>query len=520
MASNPFSSVPPLFADLAKSLAGDLECAQDKLTVYSNDGSLYTVRPQAVVFPKQATDIKHVLSFAREYHIPVTVWGKGASRSGGALGEGIILDMSRYFTHVRQINMLDQTITVDAGVTIKSLREKLHAWKVDIPVLTAQDNDSTLGAFIATKSATPTSFSSGTIREWIEGLTVVVDTGEEHKIADGITPSGRLLGIYQSLFPVLTENASMIRAQKPALHDDATGYSIWNTSIGPRQLLDELVGSEGTLGIITSVTLRLVPHNHHTLTVCIPFSETKLLSSYIEIAKHHHANHMFLYDGTFMELVDRYHYNVIPSYPNARFALTISFFGQDKEHLHRMVKTFTRALPELPEETQVIEDKYCIERITESSFLFSLFESYTQGRLLPNTISDGIIVPLQNVAPCLEDLEQYVKPLGKLYSITGNVGSGHISVVTLFDPLSPLYKEELQEYAKTIMTYTKKYKGGISAISGDGLSRSLFLSYMYNEATVAIFKKIKQVWDPLAILNPGKKIALDQRYLDEHLRTI
>ena len=201
--SNPFSSIPPLFYDLSKVLAGEIECSKNKMIPYSTDGSPYTVMPQAIVFPKTATDIKHVLSFAREYSMPVNIRGRGSNKNGGSLGEGIIIDMTRYYTQVRQINMLEQTITVDAGVTVKSLRERLHGWKMDIPVLTAQDDDATIGGIVSTKSCSPTSFNYGTLREWIEGVNVVVDTGEEHKLADGITPSGRLLGIYQSLFPLL-----------------------------------------------------------------------------------------------------------------------------------------------------------------------------------------------------------------------------------------------------------------------------------------------------------------------------
>jgi FAD/FMN-containing dehydrogenase len=518
MVSNPFSNIPPLYSDLAKTLVGEIDCSQETLSRYSTDNSPYTIRPQAIIYPKESTDIKHVLAFSREYKIPVTVRGSGTGSQGGSLGEGIILDMGRYFTHVRHINMLEQTITVDAGVTVKMLRERLHGWNVDVPVLTAQDNDATIGGLFATKSATPTSFVAGTIREWVESVTVVIDNGEEHILRDGTTPSGRLLGIYQELFPLLTESSPIIRAHKPSLYDDATGYSVWSTSIGPRQLIDELAGSEGTLAIITAITLRLVPHKHHCVSVCIPIRNTDLITTYVDIAKHHRADHLYLYDGTFMELVDRYHYEITPSFPDANYVLVCTYYNNDREALHQEVRNFSNPLPALISPVAVFDDKRFVERITDFSFTLSLCDAYTQGSYVPCTFGNGIIVPIHNYGALIEDLADYVETLGKMFIITGNVGSGHLSIITLFDPQSPTYKDELARYTKALFTYAKKYKGGISAIDGDGLTRSQFLSYIYNEQANNIFKKIKTVWDPLSILNPGKKISLPARYLEERLR--
>jgi FAD/FMN-containing dehydrogenase len=217
------SAIPPLFSDLITLLQGDIDCSFDTLNKYSTDNSQLTQLPQAVIFPKNSTDIKHIISFAREFKIPITACGKRSSQTGGTLTSGVIVDLTRYFNQIRNINMLDHTIEVDAGVTLKELLSKLHAWQFDIPLLLNQEEDSTLGGIIATRSVQPGSFRNGSIREWIESLTVVLDNGEEHIISDGITPSGRLLGIYQKVFPIITKSAPIIRASKPKLSDDSTG---------------------------------------------------------------------------------------------------------------------------------------------------------------------------------------------------------------------------------------------------------------------------------------------------------
>lgn len=515
--SNPFSNIPPLFSDLAKALAGEIDFSKNTLESHSSDASPYTVRPQTVVYPKNSTDIKHVLGFAREYTMPVTVRGNGTGNQGGCLGEGVVVDMTRYFTHIKQINMFDHTITVDAGVTVKELREKLHGWKMDIPILTAQDNESTVGALVATKSNNPSSFHFGTIREWVEALTIIVDTGEEHRIADGITPSGRLLGIYQSIFPILSSAGPVLRAVKPEMSDDATGYCLWNTSIGPRQLLDQITGSEGTLGIITTVTFRLTPYKAHTRTVCIPISDKSLFSQIIEISKKHKAEHVFLYDSTFMELTDRYHLHGAPSFPEASYTISVSFFGNSEEEVTSLVRSYTKALPVPEKELFYYENKNYIERVTEPSFLTLLLSSYTQGSHTEIHTCDGIIISPLYYVKILSELENYLYSTGKLYVITGNIGSGHLSVTTLFDPHSPTYEQDVDNYTQTMYSIVKKYKGGVSARSGEGIAKTPYIPFFYNEATLRIFNDIKQAWDPLLILNPGKKVGATTTYLHNHL---
>lgn len=516
--SNLLSRIPPLFADLAKLLAGEIECAHGTLTHYSSDGSPYQIFPQAVIYPKNTTDIKHVLSFAREYTMPLSVRGNGSGRNGGCLSEGIVLDMTRYFNQIRNINMVENSITVDAGAKVGLLLEKLHSWNYDIPFFLGMDKEATVGAMFATKSASGSSFHHGTIREWVEGITVVVDNGEEHKIADGITPSGRLLGIYQEVFPLLTKEASIVRGAKPKSHDDATGYNIWNTSIGPRQLLDQLAGSEGTLGIITSITFRIAPYKQHILTTCIPVTKESELPSLIEIAKHHRCEHMFLYDEAFMQLAERYHPTLVPFFPETPYVLLATHTDTDKERLAHTVRTFRNALPVEGYTLKTIDDRKKLEHIVGNEFLFTLFSMYTNNTFIPIPSGNGLIVTIHQLPAFMEEVKEYLDSTGKLYTITGNIGSGHIAALTLFDPLSKQYNSEIVFYTKHLLSIIKKYSGGISTTGGDGLTRTPFLSYIYSDAVIALFGTLKKIWDPLLILNPGKKQGVTTTYLNQHLR--
>ncbi len=509
------ATVPPLFADLSKIILGDVDCSHLAIKSHSTDGSPYSVRPQAILYPKTTGDIKHAIAFAREYQIPLTVSGGQTSASGGALSEGILLDMTRYFSHTRTMNTMEHTVIVDAGVRIDDLKEKLASWNMEIPVLQDEHGDATVGGLVATKSATASTFYAGTIREWIEAITVVVDTGEEHHLKDGISPSGRLLGIYQSVFPLLSASGPTLRAARRECSDDATGYSLWNVSIGPRQLIDNLVGSEGTLAIITSVTFRIVQKKKHSLTMLLPVSDATKIESYVDVAKHHRAHRLFIFDDTFRTLTDTFHSGLLQkTLPRSPFTLIISLEGDDLPLLTKEIKALSRALLDT-DELELLDEKTA-SRIMSNSFLTSLFHAYSRGLHMIATAGNGIIIPMPSYNECAQALTTHMELTGKLFTLTGFVGSGHIAITTAFDSQNPGYEKELQTYRENLFHIVETWKGGISAVGGDGLERTAALSHVYNEATRDVFKKVKEAWDPLSIFNPSKKIHISKDYLIQH----
>jgi FAD/FMN-containing dehydrogenase len=514
--SKVFSSVPPLFSNLSKVITGDIDCSHLCLKAHSVDGSPYAVHPQAVLYPKTTTDIKHAIAFAREYSLPLTVSGGMTAASGGALSEGVIVDMTRYFSHIRRVNMMDHTVTVDAGVRIDDLREKLSSWNLEIPVLQDEHSQATVGGLVATKSATASTFYAGTIREWIEGMTVVVDSGEEHAIKDGTTPSGRLLGIYQSVFPLLVEHGPTLRAARREMSDDATGYALWNTSIGPRQLLDQLVGSEGTLAIITSVTFRVTQKKAHETTLLVPVSGNSLLKTALNIAKHHGAERIFLFDATFRRLVDTFHPLLIrESVPFAPYYLLVTMRENDERQLELKVSALSKALPS-DEVTSVELDERVTSKLAAHTFLHDLLRKYSKGVHMAATSAEGIIVPLSEYESCLAALDDELGKWGRLYTITGYAASGHIAATAIFDEKSISYEHDLQEYRERMFEIVQTFKGGISAVGGDGLERTSSLPSIYNEAMRDIFKKLKTCWDPYSTFNPSKKLHISKDYLIKH----
>jgi FAD/FMN-containing dehydrogenase len=487
--------------------------------MYSTDGGAYYIRPQAVIFPKHVGDIKQIIIFAREYSLPITVCGGQSAETGGALTEGVIIDMTRHFNRIRHVNMMEHTVTVDAGVTISELASTLNKWNMELPILEEKDKDGTIGGLVSTKSATPKSFHYGTIREWVEGMTIVVDTGEEHHVKDGITPSGRLLAIYQKLFPLMGEYGPQLRANRRENADDASGYSLWETSIGPRQLLDQLVGQDGTLGIITSITLRVAPKKLFSITTVIALPSTQLLMTTLDTAKQFDADHIFMYNDTFAKHAETINPHLIAKTEDAPYFLLISFRDMVESRLRQQLSSFAKAL-QSPNLNYIRSDGETRNTLSLNSFANTLLSNYAQGAHQPIPLATGIITTHTHYKDLLEELDHYMSSSGKIYTITGYAGSYHLSVTALFDPKSLAYEKDILDITNGIYSIVKKYKAGISATGGDGLARTPYLHLLYNEPTFAIFKKIKEVWDPLSIFNPSKKLDITTDYLYKHTRRI
>jgi FAD/FMN-containing dehydrogenase len=195
----------------------------------------------------------------------------------------------------------------------------------------------------------------------------------------------------------------------------------------------------------------------------------------------------------------------------------VTHCSTDLEKLHQQIRTFKRALP-IEEHFLKTIDKETTKRIISREYISILSDMYTSGVLVPIDVAGGIIVTVPQLPSFLTELESYLDSLGMVYMVTGNVGSGHISVTMLFDSNNPDYSSSILLYSKNIFSIVQRYNGGISATSGEGLSRTPYMLYAYNDSTLALFKKIKEVWDPLLILNPGKKTSITTNYLKQHIR--
>ncbi len=506
-------AVPTIYTELAHTLHGDVDTTYETLQHNSRDNSPCVVMPHILVYPKTISDIKKCIACAEQYHIPLAVKGSGLNASGAALVGGILIDTTKYLHQIRTTDMPGNTITVDPGVTCKKIRTHLGAWGLEVPFLTEQDDEATIGGIVATKNVSPASFESGGIRSWILGISVMLHNGEEHMIEDGITPSGELLAIYQQLFPLLGKESATLRGGKPFSQEEATGYNIWTHNIGPRQLIDNIVGSQGTLAVITGIKLRTTLKPAHTQTLLITLPTYTQLPTVVEISKHHGVRSLHMYDSTLEQINSKHPVS------KGEHALTVvaTLAGNDAHTLHQAVDRYSKAIS-LPEVSVIIADAhYSDAPFTNYEHMRSALTSYAQGSFIPSFTTTGLLVPISSLGKVLEEIDAYHAAKRLMYCVSGNPGSGHISVITLIPETPASFPEKVIETTKDLFLIIKKYNGGIGAVSGDGLVGTPFLPLFYSETIRNIFTQVKQIWDPHNIFNPGKKQDLTLNYVQDRI---
>ncbi|HSH31455.1 MAG TPA: FAD-binding oxidoreductase, partial [Candidatus Saccharimonadales bacterium] len=265
---------------LQSRLHGHVTAAADALDYFSTDGSIFTITPSAVVYPHSARDVQQTVLFAREraeggQPIGVVARGKGTDQAGGALGDGIMVVFPAHMNRLRRLDK--KTVTVQPGLIYKDLQNTLHSHRRFLPPYPSSIDFCSIGGAVANNACGEKTIKYGATRDFVESLKVVLSDGS---LIETRRLSARQLDrkkgqadfegeVYRQLDGLLTDNAELIARAMPRTSKNAAGYALWRVKgrDGSFDLSQLLVGSQGTLGIVTEATLRTAPHNPRTTLV-------------------------------------------------------------------------------------------------------------------------------------------------------------------------------------------------------------------------------------------------------------
>ncbi len=220
------SPIPPYKSplDLKRVIEGDISFAANDLNTYSEDASIFKVMPQAIVYPKNAEDIKHLVKFVSEHkteenNLSLTARSGGTDMSGGSLNESIILDMTRYFNHIGELK--DKTLCTQPGVFYRNIEPLTHRQGLEMPSYPASKQICTIGGMVANNSGGEKSLRYGQTKDYIEQLRVVFSDGEEYttKVLNETELRAKMAQsdfeghIYRELFTLIEQNYDLIQSQ-------------------------------------------------------------------------------------------------------------------------------------------------------------------------------------------------------------------------------------------------------------------------------------------------------------------
>lgn len=502
--------------------------------VYSTDASVYQEEPLAVAIPKTLGDIKKLIQLADKQHITLIPRAAGTSLAGQVVGSGIVVDTSKNFINILEVNQAEKWVRVQPGVIRDDLNAYLKPYGLMFGPETSTSSRAMIGGMIGNNSCGLHSIIWGATRDNLLEVKALLSDGSEVLFADLDKKSFQekckletLEGkIYQNLDKLINnpENQAAIKEGFPKANVKRrnTGYAL-DALLNVEQLnLSKLIaGSEGTLCFITEAKIKLIdlpPFEIGMVAVHTTTLNEALLANLVALEHNCSASELvddFILEFTKTNIEQAKNRFFIEGEPKA--ILMVEFFDETKEGLLQKAENLIQALKEknLGYAYPILlgdDSKKAWEVRKGGLGLLRNLEGDTQ---CVNLIEDCAVDP-QDLPAYIEDLEVLLKKLNVPYSMYAHAGAGELHV----EPMVNLKTTEGRQLFRTILAETavlvKKYGGSLSGEHGDGRLRGEFIPFMMGEKNYALFREVKKIFDEKGIFNQGK--IIDSPPMNEFLR--
>lgn len=520
-------------------IQGDVEDAAEKLQTNSRDASIFEVTPTAIVYPKNAEDLKKLVKYAKKRvkkypELTLTARNGGTCMSGGSLTQGLQLDMSRYFTHIDEINKDDSSIIVQGGVMHLEVEKATHPHGLLFAPYTSSRDICGIGGMIGNNASGEKSVKYGPTSANVRTLRVVLSDGNEYTFGpltvSEIEEKKKLDTyegfLYREVTKILEDNMELIKQRHPKVKKNAAGYALWDLWDEKKEYFNMarlFVGSQGTLGIVTQAQLKLVPFSKTSRMIVVPISALNDLAPVVTTLLQFSPETCETFDFHTYDLAKKYHPEDAKraGVAEGKHMVVFAIYAADsQEEADRAAQDAKHAIEGIAKEVAWIEDKETIESlllIRRKSFKMLLEHPHENQRAM--AYIEDTIVAIESYGEFLASLEKILSQYEMTYTYAGHIGDGSIRLVPLVNMEKPDSRDKIIESATRVYDLVLAFGGSISVDHNDGIIRTPYLEQMYGTEMVALFTQIKQLFDPLNIFNPGKKVGGTLEYAYNHIIT-
>jgi FAD/FMN-containing dehydrogenase/Fe-S oxidoreductase len=495
---------------------------------YSTDASIYQIEPIGVVVPKSEQDVLRAIEVARDEGVPVLPRGGGTSQCGQTVGEALVIDTSKYLDGVLDFDPEARRVTVQPGMVQDRLNRWLRPHGLFFPVDVSPANRATIGGMAGNNSCGARSIRYGNMVHNVRAIDAVLAGGGIAHFAEVpgdvemIEGDARYVDLVKQMRSLAQREGAEIKQRFPTLLRRVGGYNIDSIDAGGHNMAHMLVGSEGTLGFFTRITLDLQPiPRHRTLGIChFPTFRGAMEATKQIVALSPTA--VELADPTMVRLAreqDQFRATVdafVRGDPGA--LLLVEFAGDDAAEPTRRLKELVELMADIGLPDAVVE-------ATEPAFQQAVWEVRKAGlNILMSMKGDGKPVSfIEDCAVSLDDLPDYTERLDGVFAKHGAHGTwyAHASVGTLH--VRPVLNmkdgtdvAKMRAIAEEAFAMVREYKGSHSGEHGDGIVRSEFHEQMFGQRLVGAFEEVKDSFDEGGLFNPGKIVRpprMDDRSL-------
>jgi FAD/FMN-containing dehydrogenase/Fe-S oxidoreductase len=509
-----------LFRELSEALDGEFyfeknTVDQTMLRLFATDASAYQEMPVAVALPKHIKDLQRLIIFASKNGLSLIPRAAGTSLAGQVVGNGIVVDISKNFNEIVELNIAEKWVKVQPGVIRNDLNAFLNPSKLMLGPETSTANRAMIGGMIGNNSCGLHSIVWGDTRQSILELEVLLADGSLVNLnAETLNnESEGLLGQISANLNVLLRDKDNQKAISEGFADPKitrrnTGYAL-DQVISSNNICQLIAGSEGTLCFIVSAKLKLLdvpPAEVGLVNVHCSSMRESLEVNLIALAHNCYASEL-MDDFTLAFTKDNIEHQKNRAFVvgTPKTILMVEFFGETRAELDGFISKFIDEL-----KSKQLGFSYPILYNEESLKAWELRKaalgllSNQRGDYQPtNLIEDCAVLPA-DLPAYIAEMEELLQKHKLPYAISAHAGAGELHIIPMMNLRTPMGVELFRTVLAETAVIVKKYRGSLSGEHGDGRLRGEFIPFMMGEKNYELFKEVKQIFDPRGIFNKGK----------------
>lgn len=521
------------------------------LDAYSTDESIFSVRPQVVIQPRHQADVEVAVKLVatetkRFDSLSLTPRAAGTGLGGGSLTDSIVIDVSRFMTKIGKVETRKGVtlITTEPGAMWRDIEKLLKRHDRYLPSYPASKDICSIGGAIANNAAGPDSLRFGHCAEWVESLNVTLFDGNTYtlkpltykELTALLKKDNAHASIAREVFTLLEKNEKAVQNAKPKTSKNSAGYALWDVlsttmaqfknGKGTFDLTRIISGSQGTVGIITAITMRTEPIAHNTDLIVVPIFDLLDAGGAIVKALEFNPVNIELFDGLTFDLALRnpsffkdrlgmleyyqvmlsmyttYHVRYARRIPEFTLLITLNRDDASLETDRAVTKLRAHHGKQARKVTNAIE-KEMYWQIRRASYTLSKFQDPEKR---PAAFLEDMVVPPEKLSQFFASIKKLLKKYNVTAAVHGHGGNGHLHFYPLLDFTNKTTPALVMKMTEDFFNAAVALGGNICGEHNDGIIRTPYLDKMFSKEAIALFTKLEHACDPDDIFNPGKKV--------------
>ncbi len=510
---------------LQEHLVGEVLTSSDARKYFSTDGGVFAVTPAMIAYPQNENDVRKVARFTwqlaeRGRVIPITGRGRGSDQGGAAIGSGIIVSFPAHMNKIVELDGKSGSVVVEPGVSYGKLQQTLHTHGRFLPPYPSSIDFATMGGAVANNTAGEKTVKYGCTRDYVKSLRVVLANGEvietkrlsKRELSKKMGLASFEGEIYRSLDKLIEENKQLISTIHLNVTKNAAGYDIADVKEkGSFDLTPLMVGSQGTLGLVTEATFKTEPYTPQSTLIAAFFEDLGVAESVVTQLRKlpDQPSALEMVDSNLMEFIDKHNPNQlkgIVTKPFHKLIVLVEFDNHNDRTRKKMAKRAIKILEKHNVEYQMETEEEAKEKLWKirHSAAFAISETEGTKKALP-IVEDGV-VPLDKFSDYIRGVYAIFDKYKLKIALWGHAGNANVHMQPFLDLGQIGDRQKIFKIIDDYYNLVISLGGSTSGEHNDGRLRAPYLAKLYGQDVYELFRKVKKIFDPYNTLNPGVKI--------------